>query len=133
MKKVWSIVLILVLVMGALGCSGQNETSQESSAATESSAVTDSVAEESVAEESVAEESVAEESAGEAQSEDKTTAESFVGKDAQELIDAIGEPESTAYQDSCAVANAQDGFWTYDGFTVVTLKTAEGETVQEVR
>lgn len=123
MKKVWSIVLILVLVMGALGCSGQNETSQESSAATESSAVTDSVAEESVAEES----------AGEAQSEDKTTAESFVGKDAQELIDAIGEPESTAYQDSCAVANAQDGFWTYDGFTVVTLKTAEGETVQEVR
>ncbi len=128
MKKVWSIVLILVLVMGALGCSGQNETSQESSAATESSAVTDSVAEESVAEESVAEES-----AGEAQSEDKTTAESFVGKDAQELIDAIGEPESTAYQDSCAVANAQDGFWTYDGFTVVTLKTAEGETVQEVR
>ncbi len=128
MKKVWSIVLILVLVMGALGCSGQNETSQESSAAAESSAVTDSVAEESVAEESVAEES-----AGEAQSEDKTTAESFVGKDAQELIDAIGEPESTAYQDSCAVANAQDGFWTYDGFTVVTLKTAEGETVQEVR
>lgn len=128
MKKVWSIVLILVLAMGALGCSGQNETSQESSAATESSAVTDSVAEESVAEESVAEES-----AGEAQSEDKTTAESFVGKDAQELIDAIGEPESTAYQDSCAVANAQDGFWTYDGFTVVTLKTAEGETVQEVR
>lgn len=123
MKKVWSIVLILVLAMGALGCSGQNETSQESSAATESSAVTDSVAEESVAEES----------AGEAQSEDKTTAESFVGKDAQELIDAIGEPESTAYQDSCAVANAQDGFWTYDGFTVVTLKTAEGETVQEVR
>ena len=115
MKKVWSIVLILVLVMGALGCSGQNETSQESSAAAESSAVTDSVAEESVAEESVAEES-----AGEAQSEDKTTAESFVGKDAQELIDAIGEPESTAYQDSCAVANAQDGFWTYDGFTVVT-------------
>lgn len=123
MKKVWSIVLILVLVMGALGCSAQNETSQESSAATESSAVTDSVAEESVAGES----------AGEAQSEDKTTAESFVGKDAQELIDAIGEPESTAYQDSCAVANAQDGFWTYDGFTVVTLKTAEGETVQEVR
>ena len=39
MKKVWSIVLILVLAMGALGCSGQNETSQESSAATESSAV----------------------------------------------------------------------------------------------
>ena len=123
MKKVWSIVLILVLAMGALGCSGQNETSQESSAATESSAVTDSVAEESVAEES----------AGEAQSEDKTTAESFVGKDAQELIDAIGEPESTAYQDSCAVANAQDGFWTSAVFTVVTLKTAEGETVQEVR
>ena len=77
----------------------------------------------------MAEESAAEES----QSEAQATAESLIGEDVQTLIDAIGEPESTAYQDSCAVADAQDGFWTYDGFTVVTLKTAEGETVQDIQ
>ena len=71
--------------------------------------------------------------AEESQSEAQATAESLIGEDVQTLIDAIGEPESTAYQDSCAVADAQDGFWTYDGFTVVTLKTAEGETVQDIQ
>ena len=119
MRKLWSIMLVLILAVGLVGCSSSGE---ESSAAQESSAV----AQESSAEESVAveESSVAEESA---------TAESLIGEDVQALINAIGEPESTAYQDSCAVADAQDGFWTYDGFTVVTLKTAEGETVQDIQ
>ncbi|MFR8089387.1 MAG: hypothetical protein ACLU6B_12980 [Lachnospirales bacterium] len=129
MRKLWSIMLVLILAVGLVGCSSSGE---ESSAAQESSAAAqESSAEESVAveESSVAEESAAEES----QSEAQATAESLIGEDVQALIDAIGEPESTAYQDSCAVADAQDGFWTYDGFTVVTLKTAEGETVQDIQ
>ena len=129
MRKLWSIMLVLILAVGLVGCSSSGE---ESSAAQESSAVAqESSAEESVAveESSVAEESAAEES----QSEAQATAESLIGEDVQALINAIGEPESTAYQDSCAVADAQDGFWTYDGFTVVTLKTAERETVQDIQ
>ena len=130
MKKLWSIMLVLILAISLVGCSSSGE---ESSAVQESSAaVQESSAEESVAAEessSEAEESAAEES----QSEAQATAESLIGEDVQALIDAIGEPESTAYQDSCAVADAQDGFWTYDGFTVVTLKTAEGETVQDIQ
>lgn len=118
MRKLWSIMLVLILAVGLVGCSSSGE---ESSAAQESSAA---------AQESSAEESVA---AEESQSEAQATAESLIGEDVQALIDAIGEPESTAYQDSCAVADAQDGFWTYDGFTVVTLKTAEGETVQDIQ
>ncbi len=129
MRKLWSIMLVLILAVGLVGCSSSGE---ESSAAQESSAAAqESSAEESVAaeESSATEESAAEES----QSEAQATAESLIGEDVQTLIDAIGEPESTAYQDSCAVADAQDGFWTYDGFTVVTLKTAEGETVQDIQ
>ena len=122
MRKLWSIMLVLILAVGLVGCSSSGE---ESSAAQESSAEESVAAEES----SMAEESAAEES----QSEAQATAESLIGEDVQALIDAIGEPESTAYQDSCAVADAQDGFWTYDGFTVVTLSTAVGETVQDIQ
>ena len=125
-RSLLALIMAMLLVFSAFaGCQDSANSSQESSAAQESSAEESVAAEES----SMAEESAAEES----QSEAQATAESLIGEDVQTLIDAIGEPESTAYQDSCAVADAQDGFWTYDGFTVVTLKTAEGETVQDIQ
>jgi len=57
----------------------------------------------------------------------------YVGANVQELYEAIGQPQSSEYQDSCAVANAQDGFLYYDGFIVVTLKTAEQEVIQSIQ
>ena len=60
-------------------------------------------------------------------------ARQYIGSDVQELYDAIGQPQSSEYQDSCAVANAQDGFLYYDGFIVVTLKTAEQEVIQSIQ
>ena len=58
--------------------------------------------------------------------------QALVGASVEEVYETIGKPDSSAYQDSCAVAGAQDGFLYYDGFTVVTLKTADGETVQSI-
>ena len=59
-------------------------------------------------------------------------AQSYVGGDAEALIAEIGEPLNREYQTSCAMENARDGFLDYEGFTVVTMVTEEGETVQRV-
>ncbi len=59
-------------------------------------------------------------------------AESCIGKSVDELIALIGEPESTDYAPSCLIEGAEDGNWYYDGFTVYTLRTADGETVEYV-
>ena len=59
-------------------------------------------------------------------------AESYVGREVSELIEAIGEPNDTVYQTSCAMSDAMDGFLEYDGFTVITLQQADSETVQRV-
>lgn len=59
-------------------------------------------------------------------------AESCIGKSVDELIALIGEPESSDYAPSCLAEGAEDGNWYYDGFTVYTLRTADGETVEYV-
>lgn len=59
-------------------------------------------------------------------------AESCIGKSVDELIALIGEPESMDYAASCLVEGAEDGNWYYDGFTVYTLRTDDGETVEYV-
>lgn len=64
---------------------------------------------------------------------EKAAAESCVGGTLEQLYNAVGEPNSSAYQDSCEQPDAQDGFLYYEDFTVVTLKTADSETVVRVR
>ena len=64
--------------------------------------------------------------------EDGSRLQDLVGASLEEVYATLGQPDSSAYQDSCAVPDAQDGFLYYDGFTVVTLKTADGETVQYI-
>ena len=59
-------------------------------------------------------------------------AEEYVGEDVSKLIEEIGEPLDRVYQSSCAVAGAKDGFLDYEGFTVVTMRTEEGEIIQRV-
>ncbi len=60
-------------------------------------------------------------------------ANEYIGEDLSELISVIGQPDSTQYQDSCEIVDAQDGFLYYDGFTVITCKTDDEEIVQSVR
>lgn len=67
-----------------------------------------------------------------AENEQKTLAESYIGKEVSELIAAIGEPESSSYASSC-LGSGEDGELVYDGFTVYTYKEGDSEVVQNVQ
>ena len=59
-------------------------------------------------------------------------AQECIGRSVDELIAAIGEPESSEYAASCEAEDAEDGMLQYDGFYVWTLKTADEELVRDV-
>lgn len=69
----------------------------------------------------------------EAEPEDdlKATAESFIGAALEELIAAIGEPESSDYAPSC-IGPGEDGNLYYEGFIVYTYREDGTETVEYV-
>lgn len=67
-----------------------------------------------------------------AENEQKTIAESYIGKEVSELYDAIGEPESSSYASSC-LGSGEDGELVYNGFTVYTYKEGDSEVVQNVQ
>lgn len=62
-------------------------------------------------------------------------AEACVGRTAQELYEAVGEPTGeVSYAASCLEENAEDGMLFYDelGFYVWTVRSDSGETVHAV-
>ena len=60
-------------------------------------------------------------------------AQSFMEKPVSELIDAIGQPISSAYAGfSCLIPGGDDGELYYDGFVVSTVKSGDSETVINV-
>ena len=59
-------------------------------------------------------------------------AQKFIGESAEDLIAACGEPETSSYGPSCLVQDGEDGNLSYPGFTVWTVRTAEGEIVHDV-
>lgn len=61
----------------------------------------------------------------------KAIAESFKGRDVNELLEAIGQPLSADYAQSC-LGPGEDGELRYDGFTVYTYREDGVETVTEV-
>lgn len=67
-----------------------------------------------------------------AENEQKTLAESYIGKEVSELYDAIGKPESVSYASSC-LGSGEDGELVYNGFTVYTYKEGDSEVVQNVQ
>ena len=54
------------------------------------------------------------------------TAKTFEGAPLADLIEAIGEPESSDYAPSC-LGEGEDGNLYYDGFTVYTYRDTDGE------
>lgn len=64
--------------------------------------------------------------------EAKALAESFIGKDVNELFSAVGEPNSAEYASSC-LGPGEDGELVYDDFTVYTYRENGVETVQDVQ
>ena len=71
----------------------------------------------------------ADEAAGDASLLD--TAKQFEGEPLEDLIAAVGEPESSDYAPSC-LGDGEDGNLYYDGFTVYTYRDDSGEIVNYV-
>ena len=124
MKKALTVLLaaLLALSLAACGDAGTEPTA----APTEEPAATEPAATEPAAE--------PEETEPVAEPEDSLleTAKTFEGADVNELIAAIGEPESSDYAPSC-LGEGEDGNLYYDGFTVYTYRDTDGtETVNYV-
>lgn len=124
MKKALTVLLaaLLALSLAACGDAGTEPTA----APTEEPAATEPAATEPAA--------GPEETEPAAEPEDSLleTAKTFEGADVNELIAAIGEPESSDYAPSC-LGEGEDGNLYYDGFTVYTYRDTDGtETVNYV-
>ena len=134
MKKALILLLCaaLALSLAACGEAGTEETAPVSEPASEETApVSEPAAEETapVSEPAAEETAPADEPEGESLLE---TAKTFEGADVNELIAAIGEPESSDYAPSC-LGEGEDGNLYYDGFTVYTYRDTDGtETVNYV-
>ena len=62
-----------------------------------------------------------------------TAAQGCIGASVSTLKSAIGEPNSSNYVASCLQPDTEDGYLSYDGFTVATVRYADGtEVVSDV-
>ena len=61
----------------------------------------------------------------------RALAQEYLERDAEELIEALGEPLERNYAPSC-LGNGEDGELVYEGFTVYTYREGERETVTDV-
>ena len=123
MKKALIMLLCaaLALSLAACGEAGTEETAPVSEPASEETAPVSEPAGEETA--------PADEPEGESLLE---TAKTFEGAPVEDLIAAIGEPESSDYAPSC-LGEGEDGNLYYDGFTVYTYRDTDGsETVSYV-
>ena len=123
MKKALILLLCaaLALSLAACGEAGTEETAPVSEPASEETAPATEPAGEETA--------PADEPEGESLLE---TAKTFEGAPVEDLIAAIGEPESSDYAPSC-LGEGEDGNLYYDGFTVYTYRDTDGsETVSYV-
>ena len=139
MKKTIAIILALMMVLSLAACGGEKETIDSIGGqdgpevtATATPAVTPepTPAPETTPEATPAPE-VTSEPVEEPKDDLKTTAESFIGAALEELIAAIGEPESSDYAPSC-LGPGEDGNLYYDGFVVYTYREDGTETVEYV-
>ena len=124
MKKALTVLLVALLALSLAACGDAG--TEPTAAPTEEPAATEPAATEPAAE--------PEETEPAAEPEDSLleTAKTFEGADVNELIAAIGEPESSDYAPSC-LGEGEDGNLYYDGFTVYTYRDTDGtETVNYV-
>ena len=124
MKKLTCLLLALTLLLGLAACGEEPAEVTEEPAAGSVEPVEESAP---PAEESVA---PAEESEAPAEEEPSPleAAKEFEGAPLEDLIAAIGEPESSDYAPSC-LGEGEDGNLYYDGFTVYTYRENGTETV----
>lgn len=124
MKNILSLALAMILALGLAAC---GESGTEPSAAPSEPAAVDTTTPDPAAESTETAEP-AEETGGSL----LEIAKGYEGANADELIDAIGDPNSSDYAPSC-LGEGEDGNLYYDGFTVYTYRDTSGaETVNYV-
>ena len=146
MKKTWlitiALMLALVLVCASCGGSGKddNANSNEEEAAEE--AVVDELPSVTAPPVEAGEETIigAEENSrpdpsdanayetwlSSLSEEQRYVEENLVGQEVDALIEYLGEPKSTTYVPSCIMAEADDGVFVYDAFSVQTTRFPNG-------
>ena len=128
MKKLTCLLLALTLLLGLAACGEEpaEVTEEPAAGSVEPAAEPGAAPGES--------EAPAEESEAPAEEEPSPleAAKEFEGAPLEDLIAAIGEPESSDYAPSC-LGEGEDGNLYYDGFTVYTYRDVDGsETVNYV-
>ncbi len=142
MKKTIAIILALMLVLSLAACGGEKtdmvgvtviggqDGPEVTATATPAATPEPTPAPETTPEATPAPEATPEPTE-EPKDDLKTTAESFIGAALEELIAAIGEPESSDYAPSC-LGPGEDGNLYYEGFVVYTYREDGTETVEYV-
>lgn len=124
MKNILSLALAMILALGLAAC---GESGTEPSAAPSEPAAVDTTTPDPAAESTETAEP-AEETGGSL----LEIAKGYEGANVDELIAAIGDPNSSDYAPSC-LGEGEDGNLYYDGFTVYTYRETSGaETVNYV-
>ena len=123
MKKITCLLLALALLLCLAACGGEPATDAEEPVAESEEPVAES--EEPVEE---SEEPVEESEEPAEEATPLETAKEFEGANLEDLIAAIGEPQSSDYAPSC-LGEGEDGNLYYDGFTVYTYRDVDGTEV----
>ena len=134
MKNILSLALAMILALGLAACgeSGTEPSAAPSDPAAVDTTTSDPAAESTEAQDPAAESTETAEPAEETGGSLLEIAKGYEGANVDELIAAIGDPNSSDYAPSC-LGEGEDGNLYYDGFTVYTYRDTSGaETVNYV-
>ncbi len=134
MKNILSLALAMILALGLAACgeSGTEPSAAPSDLAAVDTTTPDPAAESTEAQDPAAESTETAEPAEETGGSLLEIAKGYEGANVDELIAAIGDPNSSDYAPSC-LGEGEDGNLYYDGFTVYTYRDTSGaETVNYV-
>lgn len=127
MRKYFMIGTVMAAMVLTVGCGNGKKEEATTAAAT-------TVAETTVEETTTATETTAVEEAttkatkAKSNSNGKSTAKKYIGKNMDELVAAIGKYKSMDKDKSCLEEGEYDGFFYYDGFTV-SATTKNGQWI----
>lgn len=134
MKNILSLALAMILALGLAACgeSGTEPSAAPSDPAAVDTTTPDPAAESTEAQDPAAGSTETAEPAEETGGSLLEIAKGYEGANVDELIAAIGDPNSSDYAPSC-LGEGEDGNLYYDGFTVYTYRDTSGaETVNYV-
>lgn len=127
MKNILSLALAMILALGLAACgeSGTEPSAAPSDPAAVDTTTSDPAAESTEAQDPAAGSTETAEPAEETGGSLLEIAKGYEGANVDELIAAIGDPNSSDYAPSC-LGEGEDGNLYYDGFTVYTYRDTSG-------